>query len=290
VSPLLEIRLLAIREVRRTIRSPKGIAVGIITLLGAIVASLVSVVLEANDRAHASAESTQAYVDLKEGAVAQATGDPSLAHYIAHIPTSLLIFLQITIWLSPLLVALLGFDGISGELQHRAIRFWTVRTRRSSFFVGKLLGLWALVGIIIFVINGLAGGVALARGYVGVGDLASWGIRFWLVALVIAGAWAAIATVISACFRSPILALLTTFAIFFVLWTAGVGGIVARVRNPAEVGLASHVWYQYFYPNAYDSLLLSPEPARALGGLAVLLAFMVAMSTAGSFVLQRRDL
>jgi ABC-2 type transport system permease protein len=291
LSPVAEIQLLVVRELRRSVRSAKGIALGALTLLGALVASLVCVWLEGNDRAKGDAESTRAYIELKRQLLVQETGDVPLATYLASIPTSLLIFLKITVWLSPLLVALLGFDAVSGELQHRSIRFWTVRSRRWSYLAAKLLGLWALVGLVMLVLNLLAGTVALVRGYLTLADLVAWGARFWFVAFVIAGAWAAAATFISSCFRTPILALLTTFATFFVSWIAGAGGFISRQRHPTSGGIAGHMaWYEYFYPNAYDTLLLSPETSRVLTALGILVAFIGATLALGSLLFERRDI
>jgi ABC-type transport system involved in multi-copper enzyme maturation permease subunit len=292
MSPLVEIRLIALREVRRSLRSTKGIALGVVTLLGAVLASFVSVWAEEADRRARGVATTESYVDLKRQLIGQATGDPSFANYVASIPTSLLVFLKVTVWFSPLLVALLGFDAVSGELQHRGIRFWAVRSRRSSLFIGKLIGLWALVTLLIFGLDLLAGTVAITRGYLTVPELAAWGTRFWLVAAVIAGAWAAVATFISACFATPIVALLTTFAVFFASWLVGVGGFVSRMRHAAGAGdVATHMAaYEYFYPNAYDTLLLSPEAPRALTGLAIIAAFVALCAAAGSLLLQRRDI
>src|SRR5262249_27112151 len=153
---------------------------------------------------------TQAYIDMKKAAIEKATGDASLAAYIASVPYSLLLFLKVTVWLGPLLIALLGFDTVSSDIQHRSVRFLTIRTRRWSFLTGKFLALWGLVALITLVLNVLAGTVAAARGYVTVGQLFTWGLRFWLTSLPISAAWAAIATFISSLFRTPILALLTT--------------------------------------------------------------------------------
>ncbi|MGA7122746.1 MAG: ABC transporter permease [Polyangiaceae bacterium] len=291
MNPVHEIGLLAARELRRGIRSAKGIALGGLTLLGAFVASLVCVWIEGADRAKGSAESTQAYVELKRQLLEQATGDAKFADYLASIPTSLLIFLKITVWLSPLLVALLGFDAVSGELQHRTVRFWTVRSRRSSYLAGKLVGLWLLVGAVALALNVLAGSVALTRGYVTPGELVQWGARSWFVAFFISGAWAAVAIFVSSCFRTPILALLTTFAVFFVSWIAGAGGFVSRQRHAFEAGIAPRMsWYEYFYPNAYDTLLLSPETTKVLTALGILVGFMMITLAAGSFVFERRDI
>jgi ABC-type transport system involved in multi-copper enzyme maturation permease subunit len=291
LSPTAEIRLLVARELRRSIRSAKGIALGALTLLGALVTSLVCVWIEGSNRSQLGAESSPAFVELKRQAIEKATGDASFAAYAASIPSSLLAFLKVTIWLAPLLVVLLGFDSISGELQQRTVRFWTIRMRRWSYFTGKLLALWTLTSLFTLVLNLLAGTVALARGYVTFGELLVWGARFWFVTLIISGAWAAIATFLSSCFGTPIVALLTTFATFFVLWLAGLGGFIERLRDATATGVLREMsWYEYLYPNAYDTLLLSPQITRVLTALGILLAFVGLTAIGGSALFARRDL
>ena len=279
------------RELRRSVRSVKGIIIGILTLLGAFVASLVCVWMEGSDRDAAKITTTQAYIEMKKAAIEKATGDPAFASYAASVPTSLLVFLKITVWLGPLLIALLGFDLMSSELQHRSVRFWTVRTRRWSYFTGKMLGLWAIVALITFVLNLIAGTVVAFRGYVTVGQLATWGVRFWFVAVLIAGTWAALATFISSCFRTPILSLLTTFLAFFVMWMVSLIGFVVRAKDTLETGVQKDMaWYEYLYPNSYDTLLISPETTKVLTALGVLMGFIVLANAAGAALFQRRDI
>jgi ABC-type transport system involved in multi-copper enzyme maturation permease subunit len=290
LSPATEIRLLAAREIRRSVRSVKGIVLGILTLLGAFVTSLVCVWLEGSVRAHDNATSTEAYTELRKAAIEKATGDPAFAAYSASIPTSLLVFLKVTVWLAPLLIALLGFDLMSSELQYRSVRYWTVRTRRWSYFTGKMLGLWAVVALMMLALNVIAGIVAAARGFVTAGQLFTWGFRFWLVAVVIAGSWAAIATFISSCFRTPMLSLLTTFLAFFVMWAVSLIGFFVRARDAVDTGVQKNMaWYEYLYPNSYDTLLLSPETTKVLTALGVLVGFVVLANAAGAALFQRRD-
>jgi ABC-type transport system involved in multi-copper enzyme maturation permease subunit len=289
LSPAVEVRLIVFRELRRNVRSLKGIALGVITLLGALVSALVCVSIEGNDRAQAAA-ANEVYADLKRQAVEKATGDAALASYVASAPSSLLAFLKITIWLAPLLVALVGFDGVAGELQNRTVRYWTVRTRRSSYFAGKLLGLWAVVALVMLVIHLLADGVALARGYVTAGELFTWGLRFWLVGVLIAGAWMAIATLISSSFRAPVTALMTTFVVFFGLWLCGSVAFASRTMKTLSTGVAvAPPWYEYLYPNAYDSMLLSPDSGKVLTAVVVLVGFVGVVIVGGSALFQRRD-
>jgi ABC-type transport system involved in multi-copper enzyme maturation permease subunit len=176
------------------------------------------------------------------------------------------------------------------------VRFWTVRTRRWSYFTGKTLGLWAVVALIMLVLNVIAGTVAAVKGYVTFGQLITWGARFWLVAVVIAGTWAAIAAFISSLFRSPILSLLTTFVTFFVMWLSWFVGFVSRVVDVAKEGVGhagvakDMSWWEYLYPNSYDTLLLAPETTRVLTALGILVGFVVIANAAGAALFQRRDI
>lgn len=291
LSPVAEIRLIAFRELRRSVRSVKGIIIGVITLLGAFVTSLVCNWMESQNRDLAQVTSNDAYLEFKKQTIEKTTGDPAFASYVASIPTSLLVFLKVTVWLGPLLIALLGFDVMSSEMQHRSVRFWTVRTRRWSYFTGKMVGLWAVVSLITLVLTMIAGTVGVVRGFVTAGQLFTWGIRFWLVAVLIAGTWASIATFISSCFKTPILSLLTTFLAFFVMWVVSLIGFFVRVKEVADTGVARDMtWYEYLYPNAYDTLLLQPETTRVLTALGILVGFIVLANAAGSFLFQRRDI
>jgi hypothetical protein len=118
-------------------------------------------------------------------------------------------------------------------------------------------------------------------------------LRFWLVSFVIAGAWCAMATFISSLVKAPILALLATFATFFVSWICGAGGFLVRQRQSMDAGSvvpAQHMrWYEYLYPNAYDTMLLSPEGVHVLTAVAALVGFVVLVSIAGSLLFRRRD-
>jgi ABC-type transport system involved in multi-copper enzyme maturation permease subunit len=293
LNPALEIRLLVGRELRRSVRSAKGIVLGVVTLLGAVATSfLVTSIEGAGRQAVGGALTTQEFSELQRQAIEQQTGNSALAAQAASMPLSLKAFLDVTVWLAPLLIALLGFDAVAGELQHRSVRFWTVRMRRTSYFAGKLLGLWGLVALVTLAIQAIAGVVAMAKGYVTAGALVSWGLRFWLVAVAIAGAWAAIAIVVSSLFRTPVVALLTTFATFFVLWVFGMAADFSRARAAMEAHVldTSMRWYEYLYPNAYKTLLLAQDGHDVLRGSALLLGFVACAAVGGAALFERRDL
>jgi len=289
------------RELTRSVRSVKGIAVGAITLLGAIAASFLVVFMQNSDVEKAG--SREALTELHRQILEKQTGDAALAGYLASMPEALTTFLGITVWLGPLLVALLGFDLVAGELQNKSVRYWAVRSRRSSYFAGKLLGLWALVGLVTLVLDLIVDVVAVAKGVVTGHELLVFAPRSWLVAFLIAGAWAAIATFISSCFRQPIVALLTTFGTFFVLWVVSAVGSALRLREVLIAAAAAadtpdapppHLpamhWYEYLYPNNYKELLLSPESKSVVIGLMLVLAYVIVAIAGGSVLFRRRDI
>ncbi len=290
LSPATEIRLIVARELRRSVRSVKGIVIGVITLLGAVGASFLFVLAQSMNAQKAGSQ--EALTELRRQMIEKSTGDSALAAHLASMPESLQNFLDITVWLGPLLVALLGFDLIAGELQHKSVRFWTVRSRRWSYYTGKLLGLWLLVGLITLVLNAIVDTVAVVKGVITAGQLFTWGPACWLIAFVIAGAWTAIAVFISSTTRQPIVALLITFATFFTLWVVHAVGTALRVKDMIESNgvLPPQPWYEYLYPNSYENMLLTPGGKSIALGLTALLGFVVVSIASGSMLIQRRDI
>jgi ABC-type transport system involved in multi-copper enzyme maturation permease subunit len=273
------------------LRSVKGIILAVLTLIGAFITSLICVRIEQALRDKVGAADTAQFAEIRKTAIENITGDAGFASYMANVPLSLQFFLQSTIWLGPLLIALLGFDTMSSELQHRSVRFWAIRTRRWSYFAGKMLGLWVTVALMTLVINIVAGTVVAAKGYVTAGQLLTWGVRFWFVAVLIAGTWAALATFISSCFKTPLLSLLTTFLTFFIMWVISLVGLFSRASDALTSGVAKDMnWYEYLYPNTYDTLLLSPETGKVLMALGILIGFIVVANGAGAVLFQRRDI
>ena len=57
-----------------------------------------------------------------------------------------------------------GSTRSRGSCQHRTVRYWTVRTRRVSFSVGKVLGLWAVVSALTLLVHVLIWGIIVQRG------------------------------------------------------------------------------------------------------------------------------
>ncbi len=199
--------------------------------------------------------------------------------FLVASPYSLWMMLVATLWLSPLLVALMNFDAVSGELQHRSVRFWTIRVRRSSYIVGKYLAGWLVVLSVILGMNVIVWGMALAGGNLAPAHVLGWGARFFAVSIPISAAWCGIAMLIGAQFETPRLSLLAICAGFCALWLLRITG-----------GFTETQWIEYAYPNAYDRWLLSPNAADVGVGILGTGAIALITTLAGSLLFERKDL
>ncbi len=277
MNPLSEVWLILQRELLRNFRSVKGIVLALLALLGGSGAAMLLVKFQQFKRTQLPDITPEHMKELREQALAQVY-DPETAKQLSSSPEVLYVVLMLTVWLTPLLIVFLGFDNVSSELQHKAVRYWTVRTRRGSYFIGKFLGLFATVSLITLSMHVLIWVVCIARGEASAGETFAWGARFWATSLPMSAAWCAVATLVGSLFRQPFLALLMICVAFFSLWFLWAVGLAANVE-----GLA------YVYPNYYDKLLLSSKAWTAAGGVAACLGFTVIGVGGGTLIFARRD-
>ena len=229
MNPAAEVMLVVQRELRKNVRSAKGLVLLGLSLLGGVAVALVLAFVEKMKEEKLASLPPEAAIEVQKQIILQlGNGDEALGEALSKAPGALLGALEVTIWLGPMLVALLGFDAISAELQHRSVRYWTVRLRRPSYYVGKVLGLWGVISAVTLMVHLLMWIIVISRGE-SAGSTIAWGLRLWAVTLPISLVWCAIAQLIASQFRSPILSLLVTFAAFFVIW---IGCIASASRLP----------------------------------------------------------
>jgi ABC-type transport system involved in multi-copper enzyme maturation permease subunit len=277
VSPLQEVRHITLRELRKNFRSIKGIALGILTMLGgASIALLIAKAYEFKRQELGQVSPEQ--IHEARLAILRKAYEVDTANWLADAPDALLGLLNFTIWLTPLLIALMGFDSIAPDIQHRSVRYWTLRSRRWSYFLGKWAGLWATVSIVTFALDLFVWVFTIVRGDAPAAATLGWGMRFWLISLPLSAIWCGIAVLISSLFRSPIVALLTTFGAFFVLWVLFLVGALAHWEP-----------LLYVYPNHYDYFLLNPRPDRVGIGVLASIGMTGLYVIAGSTLFARRD-
>ena len=277
MSPLLEIRFITQRELRKNFRSIKGIALGVLTLLGGSSIALLIAKYEEFKHKELNAVSPEQIHDLRQKGL-EKFYDFDTAKWLADSPEVLLGLFGFTVWLTPLLIALMGFDSISPDIQHRSVRYWSLRTRRYSYFLGKWAGLWTTVSAVTLAMDFIVWMVTIGRGDATAAITLGWGVRFWLTTLPLSAVWCGIAVLISSVFRSPIIALLTTFGAFFVLWVLYLIG-----------AFAGWEWMLYVYPNHYDHLFLDPKIHRVGIGILACLGMTGLYVGAGSALFSRRD-
>ena len=246
--------------------------------LGGTAATLGLVKIQQLKREKLGGLDAEAIRGMREEAYTQIFGDPTTGKHLSTAPEVLMMVLLLTVWLTPLLVSLLAFDSVSADLQHKAVRYWSMRTRRWSYFVGKWAGVWATLSIMTLTMHALIWLVCIIRGEAAAGEALSWGVRFWVITLPIGAAWAGIATFVSSLFKSPIISLLVTFAAFFVLFLFYIIGSVTHAEALA-----------YVYPNFYEDWLINSRLDRWMSGLGACLGMAAVYVGAGSFLFAKRD-
>jgi ABC-type transport system involved in multi-copper enzyme maturation permease subunit len=279
-----EVGIVAQRELYRNLRSTKGIAMFSLFLLGGLVFSMlvstiVGVVLK---RAAQQAGMTSVPDDIQrqlfEMYLSEFYDEPTAKH-LGAAPAVLYFLFKGTLVFLPFLVLLVGFDQLAGEIQHRTIRYTVGRAQRASVVVGKALGVWGVISVMVLVLHVTVWIFVLARGGGSFGQVLSWGGRFWLFSSVCAAAYVGFSAIVSALFRTPIVALFVGAGAGALLWLVyGILGLFEKTQ-PAT----------WAFPNAYEKLLVLPGPLQILGGSALFIAWGALCVAGATLILIKRD-
>jgi ABC-type transport system involved in multi-copper enzyme maturation permease subunit len=280
-----EVGLVALREIRKNLRSTKGIAMFVLFFLGGAVPSVASVLFErAKQDAGFDSVSDAAQKQILENALASGYGSEETAKYLIQCPPSLFFLLQGTLVVLPLLVLLVGFDQLAGDVQHRSIRYVAGRAYRHSIVAGKALGVWAVVGVMVLVLHSTVWAVMLFQSNYSVATTLSWGLRVWLFSVTYAAAYVGLTNLISSFFKTPILALFIGAGIGFGIW---LGRLVVLVISTRAESFEAASWV---FPASYEKLMVSPNPMHAIGGCALAIAWGAVCVAFATFILRRRDI
>lgn len=281
MSATREAGLVALREIRRNLRSRKGIAMFSLFLLGGsipVMLQLFFMKLEVSIGATTSGSGDSSRALRKM--LLERTYDAEIAGYLIECPPVLLFLLKGTLFFLPLLILLIGFDQIAGEVQHRSIRYLAGRARRASIVAGKALGTWAVIATMVLVLHLTVWILTAVRGEAPAGVIASWGARFWLFCVAQAAAYVGLTTLVSALFRTPNVALFSGAALVFSLGLANtILGLITATRP-----------LTWAFPGTYEGLLISPDPLRVVGGIALLVLWGSACAAAAAEITRRRDI
>src|SRR5262245_7923284 len=126
MSPAREAALTAAREIRRNLRSTKGIAMFVLFFLGGAVVSVGRAIVL---KLIAQDVPEEAQRQLFEETLQRVYHDAATAKYLAACPIVLFGLFKGTLFFLPALILLIGFDQIAGDIQHRTIRYLAGRAR-----------------------------------------------------------------------------------------------------------------------------------------------------------------
>jgi ABC-type transport system involved in multi-copper enzyme maturation permease subunit len=279
-----EVGIVAQRELYRNLRSTKGIAMFSLFLLGGLVFSmLVSTILGgllkgAAQRAGLSSIPDDIQRQLFEGYLSEVYDAPTAKH-LGAAPVVAYFLFQGTLVFLPFLVLLVGYDQLAGEIQHRTIRYTVGRAQRASIVVGKALGVWGVISVMVLVLHLTVWVFILARGGGSLGQLLSWGGRFWLFSSVCAASYVGFSVIVSALCRTPAVALIVGIGAGALLWLLyRMLGVFPETRAAT-----------WAFPNAYEKLLVLPGALQVLGGSALFIAWGALCVAAATLILIKRD-
>jgi ABC-type transport system involved in multi-copper enzyme maturation permease subunit len=217
---------------------------------------------------------------------------------IARLPTVLLVAFSATTLVAPILIALMGFDQVAGEVAPKSMRYLIVRVRRTSIVAGKYLTqltvLTAILTLCVVAMVGTARGLDPDFGW---GDTLRWGLKLVAALGVVGVTYAALTTLCSALAPNGALALFLNIGVLFSFWLVSL--LSNRVRLPdtaGAVGLEASkeesllAYLRYLVPSEFEHRLLSPDALEYATGLVAYLGFALVFLALARLALQRRDL
>jgi ABC-type transport system involved in multi-copper enzyme maturation permease subunit len=276
-----EVSLVARREVRRNLRSRKGLAMFSLFLLGGAVPILVQMFVLRLQLNINGIESGSGGLDAElRRAALEKLYDAEIAEYLVACPAELLFLLRGTLFFLPLLVLIVGYDQLAGELQHGSLRYLLGRARRGALVWGKALGIWAVIAAMVLVLHTAVWAATLWRGEAPAVLALSWGGRFWLFSVAQGASYVGLSALVSSLCRTPSVALVVGAGVSFAM---GLANTLCGLSESTRV-------LTWVFPGTYEGLLVSPAPLRALGGMMLLVAWGAACVVVAAEIAHRRDL
>jgi ABC-type transport system involved in multi-copper enzyme maturation permease subunit len=268
------------RELRRNLRSAKGLATSLLYLLGGLGALLIAVSINKEISRFGQEVTPEMRREMRRQVLARLYDDPNTVDHLASAPELLLALHTATLFFVPLLVMLIGYDQIAGDLQYRTIRFATVRSRRETLVLGKTLGVWATSSLLTMVLHVFAWTILVVRGE-DPANVVKYGLHFWVCSTIYSFVYVGLTMAVSSATKTPILALLSTLGVAFA-WSISRQIVRFSTNNP-------HNLYDTLTPGHWEPNLLSPSAGTFLGGAGALFAFGAFFVVIACAVTRSRD-
>jgi len=288
MSPVSEAGLTCLREMRRNLRSAKGVVMGVLFLLGGAAASLIyAAVSELTNPARQGHDvPDEAFRELRQKVWAE-VWNADIGGYLADSPSIFVALFKGSLWFIPFMTLMIGFEQVCGDLQHRTIRYTAIRARRESIIAGKFLAVWGVVSVLLLALHAFVWFVTLVRGDATFAQILAWGPRMWALSAIYTAAYAGLTILISSLTKRPVISLFLGLIAFSLLWVLDLAVDFARMVESERFS-----WLQYLgyaIPDYYEAWLVTPKAPQMVGAMAILLAFGAGATALAGWIVDRRD-
>jgi ABC-type transport system involved in multi-copper enzyme maturation permease subunit len=286
-------------ELARALRSGRAIALVLVFVMAeALLLTVVGLLTSSGGQAAGVGASPEALNQKKSLLMLFTNNSEATVDSLAHLPGLLLIAFSATTLFAPLLIALMGFDQISGEVAPKSMRYLIVRARRNSIILGKYLTqATMLTAILTLCVITIVGAAKYLNADFTWPDALKWGVKLTVAISVIGVSYAALTTLCSCIANNGALSLFLNFITLFVFWFISLLG--NRVRLPGSgdaVGFDAMkdesvlAYVRYLVPSQFEHHLLSPEPLEYATGVIAYIGFGLLFLGLSKLVLAKRDL
>jgi ABC-type transport system involved in multi-copper enzyme maturation permease subunit len=289
MSAASEIKWTCLRELRRNLRSAKGIAMSVLFMLGGGAASLIyAAIAEIALRKDIPAEAIR---EQRQKVWENVYDDLGIGQYLSHAPLFFVAMFKALWWLIPFLTLMIGFEQVCADLQHRTLRYDVVRARRWSIVTGKAIAIWLEVSALVLGLDLFVWIVTMIRGDASFLTTLSWGGRLWLLNVVYIASWAGLTVLMSSLTRRPILALFMGLVVFsgFALGDLATWALTKAAAVDPTWWASKLAPARYAFPGFYQQWVVTPRAPEMIGAIAILLAFGAASTAAACWVVNRSD-
>lgn len=288
MTSIQQAQLTCLRELRRNLRSVKGLVMGVLFLLGGAGASLIYIaVSNLADKARESADLPQPAVQQIREAFWTEVWSAEVGAYLAECPSVIVALLKASLWFIPFLTLVIGFEQVSGDLQHRSMRYTVLRATRTSIVAGKAMAVWIIVSMLLLLLHAFVWIVTWLRGDGAIADILAWGPHLWVHAVFFTAAYAGLTILMSSLVRRPIICLFIGMIVFFGISVTDLAVDVAIKSKSTTFAWLKYVGYAI--PDYYESWMVSPNIAKQVGAMTILLGFGALATAAAAWLMNRRD-
>jgi len=284
------LKLVAGSYLRTSLRSGAGVIFLILSMIvGLVLAGIAVLPIEALQIAAKSGQSAEvafneAVAKFGPGVISAFTNasDDTARYWLTDQPALMTLFLIMMLAFLPFLASLAGFNQTSGDIGSKGLRYLLLRTERANIFLGRLAATYVFTLAVVTVIFAVVALYTVVKvPYYGTGATLWWLLRGWFACAVFLLPWVALAAWVSTTMEFPFLSLLI-MELGLTLWIVIV---YVMTKNLEELQYAA-----YATPWGYKFWLLDPNPAKVLGGIAVMLGFTGVFTWMGLRNFDKRDL